>query len=147
LNKKNSQGEIKKGENIFGVVFQDPTMQILFDTVQEDIEFILSNYNVPKKEWEERIKLALDQVGMEGREKENPLTYSGGQKQRIAIAGMLALHPDYLIFDEASAHLDIEGKELFRKIVKKEASLGRGVIIVTNDPNEFDLADKNINLG
>jgi energy-coupling factor transporter ATP-binding protein EcfA2 len=129
-----------------GVVFQDPSVQILFDTVEEDIGFVLENYNVPNEQWSGRIENALELVDLFGKEKENPKHFSIGQKQRVAIAGMLALKPQLLLLDEPTAMLDPDGKIAVRRIIQELAEQGKIIVIASNDPEDFSIATKVISL-
>jgi energy-coupling factor transport system ATP-binding protein len=89
-----------------GMVFQNPDNQFVSSVVEEDIAFGLENYDTPAGEIPRKVEEALALVGMEGYGKMSPHMLSGGQKQRIAIAGVLAVDPDIIIFDEATAMLD-----------------------------------------
>jgi energy-coupling factor transport system ATP-binding protein len=93
------------------MVFQDPNNQFVSSVVEEDIAFGLENYDTLADEIPEKVARALAIVGMAGSEKKSPHMLSGGQKQRIAIAGVLAIDPDIIIFDEATAMLDPEGRQ------------------------------------
>lgn len=137
LNKKTSNKIIRKK---IGIVFQNPSNQILFSKVYDDIKFTLENMKIPKDEIFNRITESLKKVNMLDFINENPYHLSGGQKQRIAIASQLALNPDYLIFDEATSMLDINSKkEIYKllEILKKDM----GILFITNNMNELVYAD------
>ena len=102
-----------------GIVFQNPDNQIVTTVVREDVAFGPENLGVPTKEMEVRVDDALKAVGMESYAESAPHMLSGGQKQRIAIAGMLAMEPETLILDEATAMLDPMGRRDILSIVKK----------------------------
>jgi energy-coupling factor transport system ATP-binding protein len=94
-----------------GMVFQNPDNQFVSSVVEDDVAFGLENYLVSRELIPELVSLSLSRVDMQGYEKKSPQMLSGGQKQRVAIAGVLALDPDILIFDEATAMLDPEGRK------------------------------------
>ncbi|MGE4354589.1 MAG: ATP-binding cassette domain-containing protein, partial [Oscillospiraceae bacterium] len=110
LNAKNAVN-LWKTRRACGMVFQNPDNQFVSSVVEEDIAFGLENYDTPENEISEKVKRALSLVGMAGYEKKSPQMLSGGQKQRIAIAGVLAVDPDIIIFDEATSMLDPEGRQ------------------------------------
>lgn len=98
-----------------GMVFQNPDNQIIATVVEEDVGFGPENLGVPTKEIWERVEESLKTVGMYEYRKSSPLRLSGGQKQRVSIAGVLAMHPKCIIFDEPTAMLDPQGrKEVIR---------------------------------
>ncbi len=94
-----------------GMVFQNPDNQIVSTIVEEDVAFGPENLGVPREEIINRVKEALEAVDMAGYAKHAPHMLSGGQKQRVAIAGVLAMHPDIIVFDEATAMLDPKGRD------------------------------------
>jgi energy-coupling factor transporter ATP-binding protein EcfA2 len=93
------------------MVFQNPDNQFVSSVVDEDIAFGLENYDTPAEIIPQKVEEALALVGMEGFGKMPPHMLSCGQKQRIAIAGVLAVDPDIIIFDEATAMLDPQGRD------------------------------------
>jgi energy-coupling factor transport system ATP-binding protein len=129
-----------KGASI-GIVFQNPNVQILFDTVHEEIAFVLENHHVPDDVHEERITRALEHVGLSGAQSKNPLHFSLGMKQRVAIATVLALNPDFIVFDEATAMLDASAKQSMLQIFSDLCESGTGVVMVTNIIDELLVAD------
>ena len=102
-----------------GIVFQNPDNQIVTTVVREDVAFGPENLGIPTKEMAVRVDDALKAVGMENYAESAPHMLSGGQKQRIAIAGMLAMEPQTLVLDEATAMLDPMGRRDILSIVKK----------------------------
>lgn len=123
-----------------GIVFQNPDNQIIFNNVEDEMKFALENLKIDDKE--EKIKNALEKVGLLGKEKEETYTLSLGQKQRLCIASVLALETKYIILDEPTAMLDPNGKEEIYKIVKKLKQDGYTIIYVTNIIDEILLSDE-----
>lgn len=137
LNKKTSNTIIRKK---VGIVFQNPSNQIIFSKVYDDIKFTLENMKVPKDIIPNKIRNSLEKVGMLNHIESNPYNLSGGEKQRIAIASQLSLNPDYLIFDEATSMLDINGKKDIYKLIKTLRK-NMGIIFISNDISELIYAD------
>ena len=102
-----------------GSVFQNPDDQIVASLVENDVAFGPENLGIPNPELRERVEAALAQVGLTGFEKHETNALSGGQKQRVAIAGILAMEPQILIFDEASAMLDPRGRRGLMRVCKE----------------------------
>jgi len=127
---------------ICGMVFQNPDNQFVSSTVDEDIAFGLENYETPRHEIRDKVKSALELVEMSGYEKRAPNTLSGGQKQRIALAGVLALDPEIIIFDEATAMLDPGGRQEVINILHKLHRVGKTIIAITHYVEEAVTADK-----
>lgn len=127
---------------ICGMVFQNPDNQFVSSVVEEDVAFGLENYEVPEDEIPDRIQEALQQVGMEGFEKRSPHTLSGGQKQRVAMAGVLAVKPEVLVLDEATAMLDPEGRAEVLRYLKKLHEQGITIIMITHYVEEAVWADQ-----
>ena len=126
-----------------GMVFQNPENQFVSPIVEEDLRFGLKNFGFPESEMPERIRRTLEQVGMAGFERRNPQLLSGGQKQRIALAGVLVVSPEILIFDEVTSMLDPQGRRttlgLMHELREKE---GKTVIMITQRPEEAERADR-----
>lgn len=125
-----------------GMVFQNPDNQFVSSIVEEDVAFGLENYEVPEELISQKVKQALSLVGMVGFERRAPHTLSGGQKQRVAMAGVLAMDPEILIFDEATAMLDPEGREEVLSYLKEIHRLGKTVIMITHYVEETVDADR-----
>lgn len=133
--------EIWKLRRRVGMVFQNPDNQFVSSIVGEDVAFGLENYQVPRDEIPERVSAALRAVGMEGFEKRAPHTLSGGQKQRAALAGVLALEPKILLFDEVTPMLDPEGRAEVLGAMRRLHEDGKTVVAVTHYIEEAVQAD------
>lgn len=126
-----------------GMVFQNPDNQFVSSIIEEDIAFGLENYDYPENEINTRIKKVLEIVGMQGFERRSPHMLSGGQKQRIAIAGVLAINPDIMIFDEVTSMLDPDGrKDVLSTIYRLNKTENKTVIMITHYVEETVNADK-----
>ena len=126
-----------------GMVFQNPDNQIVANVVEEDVAFGLENNGVPPKEIRVRIDDALQAVGMSQYAKKAPHMLSGGQKQRVAIAGVLAMKPECIVLDEATAMLDPIGRrEVLAAVEKLNREQGITVVLITHHMNEAEHADR-----
>ncbi|MBE6563790.1 MAG: energy-coupling factor transporter ATPase [Ruminococcaceae bacterium] len=126
-----------------GMVFQNPDNQLVATVVEEDIAFGPENLGVEPGEIRKRVDEALETVGMTAFKKHSPHQLSGGQKQRIAIAGVIAMLPDCIVFDESTAMLDPIGRDdVMRTIRKLNEEKGITVIHITHNMNEAVLADR-----
>ena len=126
-----------------GIVFQNPDNQIVTTVVEEDVGFGPENLGVPTAEIIERVHNALEAVGMTDYAKSAPHMLSGGQKQRIAIAGVLAIRPDVLVLDEATAMLDPIGRKAVLDIAQSmNKQLGITVVMITQYMDEAVHADR-----
>lgn len=125
-----------------GMVFQNPDNQFVSSVVEEDVAFGLENYGVARKEIPVKVEDALAQVGMSGFEKRSPHALSGGQKQRVAIAGVLALEPEILVFDEATAMLDPAGRQEVLEIMRQLHRKGTTILMITHYVEEAVEADR-----
>lgn len=126
-----------------GMVFQNPDNQLVATIVEEDVAFGPENLGVPSEEIRKRVDDALEKVGMIEYKKHAPHLLSGGQKQRIAIAGILAMKPDCIIFDEPTAMLDPSGrKEVIRNIKDINKEHGITVVLITHYMDEAAEADR-----
>ena len=116
-----------------GMVFQNPDNQLVATVVREDVAFGLENIGVPTEEMPARILEALQSVGMTEFIDRAPHLLSGGQKQRVAIAGILAMRPEIIIFDEATAMLDPKGRrEVFDAVTRLNEEDGITVVWITH---------------
>ena len=126
-----------------GMVFQNPDNQIVANVVEEDVAFAPENLGVPTEEIRRRVDEALRSVGMEAFVTHAPHMLSGGQKQRIAIAGVIAMEPECVVLDEATAMLDPIGrKEVLSAIRRLNKEKGITVILITHHMNEAEDADR-----
>jgi energy-coupling factor transport system ATP-binding protein len=125
-----------------GMVFQHPDNQIVATIVEEDVAFGLENIGVPREEMKKRVDEALEVVKMSEFRKRPPHHLSGGQKQRIAIAGVLAMHPDTIVFDEATSMLDSFGRKEVLQVMRKMNKMGMTIITVTHRMSEAAEADR-----
>lgn len=126
-----------------GMVFQNPDNQMVAANVEEEVAFGPENLGMESDTIVARVKQALGQVRMWKRRKTAPNHLSGGQKQRIAIAGILAMHPDYIVLDEPTAMLDPKGrKEVMEALQRLNREQEMTVILITHDMEETALASR-----
>ena len=126
-----------------GMVFQNPDNQIVATIVEEDVAFGPENLGIEKSIIRKRVDEALALVNMTEFAKKQPHNLSGGQKQRVAIAGIIAMRPDCIIFDEPTAMLDPSGrKEVIDTILKLNKEEGKTIIHITHFMDEATNADR-----
>ena len=126
-----------------GMVFQNPDNQIVTTIVEEDCAFGLENLGVPSAEIRSRVDEALRAVGMSEYAKSSPSMLSGGQKQRVAVAGVLAMRPKIIVFDESTAMLDPLGRrDVFALAQKLNKQEGITVVWITHFMEEAAQADR-----
>ena len=126
-----------------GMVFQNPDNQIVANVVREDVAFGLENLGVPQDEMVRRVEAALRAVRMSEFAETAPHMLSGGQKQRVAIAGALAMEPELIIMDEATAMLDPSGRaEVLATVRKLNREKGMTVVWITHFMEEAAQADR-----
>ena len=125
-----------------GMVFQNPDDQLVATVVEEDIAFGPENLGLDPIEIRRRVYRSLKAVGMLAYAKHAPHRLSGGQKQRIAIAGVLAMMPECIVFDEATAMLDPKGRRDVMAMIEKIHASGITVLHITHNMNEALLADR-----
>jgi energy-coupling factor transporter ATP-binding protein EcfA2 len=116
-----------------GIVFQDPDNQIVGETVKEDVAFGPENLGLSKQEIKNRVDRALARMGLKGIEEKACYLLSGGEKRRLAIAGVMAMEPEVILFDEPFSHLDYPGiREVLSYMIqlKKE---GHTLVVTTHD--------------
>ncbi|MBO4831956.1 MAG: energy-coupling factor transporter ATPase, partial [Oscillospiraceae bacterium] len=126
-----------------GMVFQNPDNQIVANVVEEDVAFAPENLGCPPEEIRRRVDDALKVVGMYDFREHAPHLLSGGQKQRVAIAGVLAMRPRCVVFDEPTAMLDPRGRQEVTGIIRKmRDELGTTVVLITHHMEETVDADR-----
>lgn len=126
-----------------GMVFQNPDNQLVSSVVEEDVAFGPENLGVSPEEIRQRVDSALETVGMTAFAKHSPSQLSGGQKQRVAIAGIIAMLPQCIVFDEATSMLDPSGrKEVMAAIEKLNKENGITIIHITHNMSEAINADR-----
>lgn len=115
-----------------GLVFQNPDNQLVTTIVEEDVGFGPENLGLPPEQIRARVAEALETVGMAAHAREATYALSGGQKQRVAIAGMLAMQPEVLVLDEATAMLDPRGRQDVLDVVERlHRERGMTVVMIT----------------
>ena len=126
-----------------GMVFQNPDNQLVATIVEDDVAFGPENLGVPSEEIRQRVDKALSDVGMLSYAKHEPHRLSGGQKQRVAIAGVMAMMPECIIFDESTAMLDPIGRrDVMDSIISLNRDKGITVIMITHYMEEAAKADR-----
>ncbi|MBZ9609493.1 energy-coupling factor transporter ATPase [Clostridium estertheticum] len=137
------ESNLWKIRNVAGMVFQNPDNQIVATIVEEDVAFGPENLGLDPKEIRQRVDESLKSVKMYEYIKHAPHLLSGGQKQRVAIAGILAMRPKCIVFDEPTAMLDPFGrKEVIRTIKEINKKHGITIILITHNMEESVEADR-----
>lgn len=141
--------DVSKDENILDIrrkcamVFQNPDNQIVATIVEEDVAFGPENLGIKSENIRKIVDDCLMQVGLEEYKHHSPALLSGGQKQRLAIAGVLAMNPDCILMDEATAMLDPLGRREIMEIVRKlNKEKGKTVVYITHYMEEAIFADR-----
>lgn len=150
-----TEGEVKvhhlstsKEENVWeirkkvGMVFQNPDHQFVASTVRDDIAFGLENIGLDRLEMVERIERYSTMIGIESLLDSEPHRLSGGQKQRVAIAGVVALQPDVIVFDEATSMLDPIGRKEVLETMKTLHENGCTIVTITHHMDEALLGNR-----
>lgn len=136
------------GENLLevrsnaGLVFQNPDDQIVAAVVEDDVAFGPENLGVPSDQLAVRVHKALDRVGLESFGKRETFALSGGQKQRVAIAGICAMDPQVIVFDEAGSMLDPRGRRGLMRLCRELNDAGITIVLITHSMEEAALADR-----
>lgn len=140
-----SSGTIGKLRPRIGMVFQNPDNQFIGSTVEEDIAFGLENRHLPREEMKERVRSYAVKLEIDHLLTKHPSELSGGQKQRVAVASILALEPEIVIFDEASSMLDEKARGELLDILREMKAGGRYTMIsITHDAEEIMASDRAI---
>ena len=138
-----SEDQVFEVRKKIGMVFQNPDNQIVATVVEEDVAFGVENLGLPREEIRRRVVSALNVVGMQEYARHAPHKLSGGQKQRVAIAGIIAMRPRVIIFDESTAMLDPIGRKAVIDIMEKlNREEGITVINITHYMEEAARADR-----
>ncbi len=124
-----------------GFVFQNPEDQLIYSIVEEDIAFGLENLGIEAKEMKNKVKNVMEELGITYLEKKNVNMLSAGQKQLVALAGILAMNPKYIVFDEPTTLLDEKNKKNIMKMVTMLNKNKIGIVLVTNILNDIKYAD------
>lgn len=125
-----------------GIVFQNPDNQFVGATVRHDIAFGLENLCIERNKMKEMVLEFIKKVGMDEYLDYEPMSLSGGQKQRVAIASMLAMNPQIMVFDEATSMLDPEGSNEVISLINNLKKEKRTIIAITHDLNFALEADR-----
>ena len=135
INYKNRKSRKLRGlRQHVGLVFQFPEYQLFEETVEKDVAFGVKNFGVKAEEAIERAHVALKQVGLdESYFKRAPFDLSGGEKRKVAIAGILAINPDILVFDEPTAGFDPQSSKDLMNLITELHNNGKTIIIITHD--------------
>jgi len=144
-----------KGENIkdlsmpniatkVGIVFQNPETQLFFPIVENELAFGPENLCIDSSEIGKRIKNVLKLLNIDDLRYERIEHLSGGQKQMVALASVLTLEPDILIFDEVMSQIDTEGKKAIKNIISNLKNEGKSIIMVEHNLYNIDIADRKL---
>ncbi len=138
-----SEDDVYELRREVGMVFQNPDNQLVATIVEEDVAFGPENLGVPSDEIRRRVDGALATVGMSEYARHEPHRLSGGQKQRVAVAGIIAMMPSCMIFDESTAMLDPVGRrEVVETMEKLNREEGITILTITHYMNEAARADR-----
>lgn len=140
-NTKDEEELINIRSNI-GMVFQNPDNQMVATIVEEDVAFGPENLGIPQAQLRKTVDESLAAVGMTEYKDKKPHQLSGGQKQRIAIAGVLAMHPGCIVFDEATAMLDPSGRREVLSTIERLNKEGVTIVMITHYMEELTGADR-----
>lgn len=138
-----SEDEVFDVRRDVGMVFQNPDNQLVATIVEEDVAFGPENLGIPREEMRMRVDDALKTVGMYEHRANQPHRLSGGQKQRVAIAGVIAMMPKCIVFDESTAMLDPRGRaEVMQTIRRLNQDFGMTILHITHYMDEAVMADR-----
>ncbi len=142
LGKTLNEDSVYELRNHVGIVFQNPDNQFIGSTVADDIAFGLENHCVPQEDMQAIIESSAKKVGMMDYLDSEPTKLSGGQKQRVAIAGILAIEPEIIVFDESTSMLDPQGKASINEQIKQlHTQKDRTILSITHDMEEVAQSD------
>jgi energy-coupling factor transporter ATP-binding protein EcfA2 len=127
---------------VVGLVSQDFEAQLFATSVRDEVAFAMEQRGMSRETMLERLQDALSQVGLEGFADRDPVTLSGGEKQRLAIAAMLALRPQILVFDEPTTDLDPEGKVQVFEVLASLRSQGVTIVLIEHEISAAERADR-----
>ena len=133
---------VQKIRQRVGMVFQNPDNQIVGMSVEEDVSFGPGNLKLPPREIQKRVEKSLAMVGMENYAQRPPHTLSNGEKQLVAIAGVLAMEPRHIIFDEPTTYLDPSARKRVLQVITHLNKEGITIVHVTHDMDEIAQADE-----
>lgn len=143
LGKELQEDNLSEVRDHVGIVFQNPDNQFIGSTVADDIAFGLENHCVPTEKMQAIIEENAAKVGMSDYLNAEPTNLSGGQKQRVAIAGVLAMEPDIIIFDESTSMLDPQGKASVNAQIRKlNQEKDITILSITHDMEEAAQAEQ-----
>lgn len=127
------QKDLMRARRLVGMMFQEPDSQIVGETVYEDVAFGPENLRLDHAQIHNRVTLALDAVGLIDFAEQRPHLLSGGEKRRLAIAGILAMEPRVIVFDEPFASLDYPGAKQVLKQILGLHQTGHTILLITHD--------------
>ena len=125
--------DLRRARRLVGMIFQDADSQIVGETVAADVAFGPENLSLPATEVDARVEAALETVGLTTLADQTPQALSGGEKRRLSIAGVLAMHPQIVAFDEPFAGLDYPGtRQVLREMLRLQQA-GHTLVVATHD--------------
>ena len=133
---------VREIRRLVGMVFQNPDNQIVGMTVEEDIAFGPENLGLPSREIGRRVEESLNAVGLRSLAERPPHTLSGGEKRLVAVAGVLAMKPRHIAFDEPTSYLDPSARKRIIEVIRNLHKEGMTVIHITHDMDEVATADR-----
>jgi len=125
-----------------GIVFQDPDTQIFLPTVEDELAFGPENICLSREKIGERIRATLELTGLTELRMKNPAQLSGGQKQLVALAGVLTLSPDIIVFDETMSQLDLAAQDTVKKVLLALKHDGKTLIMIEHKKDFLEIADE-----
>ena len=125
--------DIRRARRLVGMIFQDADNQIVGETVAADVAFGPENLRLPPKDVADRVDKTLQSIGLNNLSEQSPYSLSGGEKRRLSIAGVLAMKPEIIVFDEPFASLDYKGtRQVLSEMVRLQKA-GKTILITTHD--------------